>query len=126
MERNWDTVRSILIKLAQLPNTDTDLSLDDFGCSNDDEAYDISYNMELLIEAGFVQGVLHKYLDGGPTDFTASKLTWSGNDYLQAIRNDTVWNKTKDTFKSKGLEMTLELIKSVAIGITAKMLNLPS
>lgn len=34
------------------------------------------------------------------------KLTWKGQDYLSAIESDTVWNKSKEIVKSKGLEVT--------------------
>lgn len=58
----------------------------------------------------------------GPINFTASRLTWTGHEFLDAIRSDTVWNKTKQTFSSKGLDMTFDLIKTVAAGVTTSLL----
>lgn len=126
MKREWDTVRLILTKLEELPDTDASLSLDSFECENESEAYKVSYNVSLLIEAGLVKGFMNEISDKGPTSFIAYGLTWAGNELLDSIRSDTVWNMTKETFASKGVEMTFELVKSVAIGVTAKMLGLPS
>ena len=41
-------------------------------------------------------------------------LTNAGYDYLDKIRNDTIWNKTKDTIKKKGLPLVIDTIKTVA------------
>ncbi len=45
------------------------------------------------------------------------KLTWAGNDFLDAIENDNIWNKTKEVVKQKGLEvgqLSFEVIKTFA------------
>lgn len=41
-------------------------------------------------------------------------MTWDGHEFLDKIREDTVWNKTKDLIKEKGLPMALEVVKNVA------------
>jgi hypothetical protein len=50
-------------------------------------------------------------------------LTWEGHELLDAIKNDTVWNKTKDTFISKGLSMTFDLVKTMATKIATDYLK---
>ncbi|WP_234918767.1 DUF2513 domain-containing protein [Aeromonas veronii] len=122
MKRDWDTVRFLLTSLEALPNTDENLSLDSFEHETEEATYSTSYHMELLIEAGLAEGVMHKFLDGGPTDFSAFRLTWAGHEFLDAIRSDTVWNKTKETFTTKGLDMTFDLIKTVAGGVATSLL----
>lgn len=34
------------------------------------------------------------------------KLTWYGNDYLDAISSENVWSKTKEIIKEKGMEVS--------------------
>ena len=46
--------------------------------------------------------------------FYITRLTWYGHEFLDAINNDTVWEKTKKSFASSGVSMTFELVKSVA------------
>lgn len=123
MKRDWDTVRELLTRIEELPTTDHRLTLGDF---EQNAAYTTSYHMDLLIKAGLVDGRMHPVLGGGPVQFTASKLTWEGHGFLDAIRNDTVWNKTKATFTDKGLDMTFDGIKSVAAWCLTSMLGLPS
>jgi len=48
MRRNWDTIREILTRLEDLPDTDSILRLSDFPAERN---YEISYHVELLIEA---------------------------------------------------------------------------
>ncbi|WP_421331990.1 DUF2513 domain-containing protein [Aeromonas veronii] len=66
MKRDWDTVRDVLTKLEGLPNTDRYLSLGNFELTDEEAAYTISYHMELLIEAGLVEGKMSRVLGGGP------------------------------------------------------------
>ena len=51
------------------------------------------------------------------------RLTWEGHDYLENIRQDTIWNRTKDIILEKGLVMTLGVIKTVATGLMSDMVN---
>ena len=79
MKRDWDTVRDLLTKLEGLPNTDHYLSLGNFELTDANAAYTISYHMELLIEAGLVEGKMSRVLGRGPINFTATRLTWTGH-----------------------------------------------
>ncbi len=119
MKRNWDTIRELLSKVEEctLP-TDT-VRLSDFP---EERAPEISYHMALLIDAGLVNGQMIKTIGPEVKDFFAQKLSWSGHEFLDAIRSDTVWQKTKTVFKEKGLDMTFDLIKEGAKKIGAVIL----
>jgi len=62
---------------------------------------------------------LHCIRDAKPIDnqypFFATRLTWNGHEFLDAVRSDTVWQNTKKTILSKGGSMTFDLVKSVAM-----------
>ena len=120
MKRNWDTIREILTRLEGLPDTNATLRLSDFPT---DLAFEYSYHTELLMEAGLVEGQMSRTLGGGPTDFFAQRLTWAGHEFLDSIRSDTVWAKTKKTFASKGIDMTFDLVKSVASEISVALIR---
>lgn len=120
MKRNWDTIRDLLTRLEELPDTDATLRLSDFPA---DREFEISYHMELLMEAGLVEGQMSKTLGGGPTEFFARRLTWLGHEFLDAVRSDTVWNKTKKTFSAKGIDMTFDLVKTVASDIAGALIR---
>jgi hypothetical protein len=42
-------------------------------------------------------------------DFIIHRLTREGHDFLQAIRNDTVWNRIMSKAKELGGALTLEI-----------------
>lgn len=111
MKRNWDTIRELLAKVEEctLP-TDT-VELKDFS---EERAAEISYHMALLIEAGLVSGQMLKTVGMEVNDFFAYQLTWNGHEFLDSIRSDTVWQKTKKMFTEQGLSMSFDLIKEGA------------
>ena len=120
MKRNWDTIRELLTKLEECDLPQDMLQLSSFP---EDRAAEISYHLELLIEAGLVDGEMVKTLGGGPYDFFANRLTWNGHEFLDAIRSDTVWQKTKKVFVTKGVSMTFDLVKSVASEVAGGLLK---
>ncbi len=119
MKRNWDKIREILVRLEEEASAQT-ISLASFP---EDEAEAVSYHMELLIEAGLVNGKMSKAMGLGPYDFFAMRLTWEGHEFLDAIRDETIWNKTKNSFVTQGLSMTFDLVRSVAVDITSSYLK---
>lgn len=73
----------------------------------------ISYNLALMIEAGFFSGRPQMAGDGG---LVCSGISWAGHDYLDAVRDPEVWRKTKDGAKSVG-GLTFGLVKDLAVAI---------
>ena len=120
MKRDWDTIREILTKLEESSDTDDFLQLDSFP---QDRAAEISYHMELLFEAGLVDGEMSKTIGPGPYGFFATRLTWTGHEFLDTIRSSTVWEKTKKSIVSKGLSLTFDLIKSVATDVAGSIVK---
>ncbi len=120
MKRNWDMIRDILTKLEEFSNEEGRFNLSRFS---QDKHVEISYHMELLIEAGLVNGQMSEEFGPGPEDFFVNRLTWQGHEFLDAIRNDTVWQKTKKTFLSQGISMTFDLVKSFASDVAASYLK---
>ena len=119
MKRDWDTIREILTTLENNTSSNN-IQLSDFPSQ---EAENISYHVELLLEANLVDGEMDEILGREPSDFDISRLTWNGHEFLDSINNDTVWNKTKKSFASNGISMTIELIKSVAADATTSILK---
>jgi Hypothetical protein (DUF2513) len=117
MKRNWDTIREILLR-AEALESDTTLRLSDFDENRSDE---IAYHVKLLKEAELIQVSIAEFLGGAGIHFDLERLTWSGHEFLDAIRNVTIWDKTKATIAEKGGTMTFELVKSVAIKLATAL-----
>jgi hypothetical protein len=119
MKRNWDLIREVLIRLDEKGPEKHALRAEDF---DEERHHEVAYQVELLKEAGLVDAQIMKAASG-PPDFLALRLTWEGHELLDAIRNDTVWKRTKESFLTKGLSMTFELVRSVAISIATEFLK---
>ena len=46
-------------------------------------------------------------------------LTWEGHNFIDNIREDTIWNNTKKKIKEKALPMTLEVIREISSALVA-------
>jgi hypothetical protein len=120
MKRDWDTIREILLCLEEKGPEEHSLRLSNF---QEGRSSEFSYHVELLIEAGLIRGEMVKAMGQKVPDFIITRLTWEGHELLDAIKSDTIWNKTKESFISKGLSMSFELVKSMAIKIASDYLG---
>lgn len=116
MKRNWDLIRSILLKLES--QSEARGSLFDGFTGFDSET--VSYHFKLLQSAGLIEAIDYSSLN--EMSLIARSLTWQGHELLDKIRNDTVWNSLKTTIKSKSLDLSLDTIKQVAQTIISQML----
>jgi hypothetical protein len=120
MKRNWDTIRDLLTKVEACTLPTDMVKLSDFP---EEQAAEVSYHMELLIDAGLVNGQMSKSLGPEIKSFFARKLTWEGHEFLDGIRSDTVWEKTKKVFVEQGVSMTFDLVKEGAKSVGSALLN---
>jgi hypothetical protein len=51
------------------------------------------------------------------------RLTNAGHDYLEAVRDPGVWEKTKATVSETGGAATLEIVKALAVGFLKKKIS---
>ena len=57
--------------------------------------------------------------------YWAKGLTWQGHEFIDAIKNETVWNKVKGEAGKRGVDLSFETIKAIATGVVKSLLNLP-
>jgi len=70
------------------------------------------YQLYLMHDAGLIEG--NGYKSG------IFFITNQGHDFLDAIRDEGLWQKTKDTVSETGGNATLEIVKALAIGFLKK------
>ena len=119
MTRDWELVREILVKLEEKSDTKKGLRPEEIQ-SHDREV--VSYHIKLLLQARLVEGECSKALSA-PLYCFAYNLTWEGHEFLDKIRNDTVWNKVKTTLKNKGIEFSFDSIKILASEYIRSMIS---
>jgi hypothetical protein len=65
-----------------------------------------NHHLELLCDCGFLARV----------NDNAYRLTSAGHDFTQAVRDETIWTKTKGKVAEAGGYVTLEILSSIAVG----------
>ena len=120
MKRDWDVIRKILTRLEEHNLDQGSLRLSDFPKN---EFASIAYNMELLVEAKIVSGQMAGEITLAPQDFFAERLTWEGHEFLDSIRDDSIWKKIKKEFSQNSISMTFDLVKKVSSGIAISLLK---
>lgn len=73
----------------------------------------INEHVKLAYENGFFQDINTISICGGMC-YWVGNLSNEGYDFLDKIRDDTVWNRTKDVIVQKGLPMVVNTIKAIS------------
>ena len=113
MERDMVLIRKILFAIEE-KYIDRALSYHDLGL-NDYTPEVVAYHCSLLHDAQLVSSYVYAFYVG--------RLTWEGHEFLDKIKNDTVWNKTLKVIKEKGLPLALDTVKDIAAAVAAAMLQ---
>ena len=122
MKRDLDLIRSILIEIES-NKEDKTLNSSDFLYLNNDKNT-IDYHLYLLNDAGYIDAIDVTCIGHRYPQYLIKWLTNDGCEYLDTIRDDSVWSKTKDKIYSVGNALTLSTVKSVASNVSLDQLGL--
>lgn len=98
MKRDMELIRKLLFLIEEHDDPHKELKIP----SDIDKQFAV-YHLKLLEQAGYTENNI-KYADNQPL-WIYSSLTWDGHEFLDSVKNDTVWEKVKEGIKSKGLEL---------------------
>ncbi|WP_417279242.1 DUF2513 domain-containing protein [Celeribacter sp.] len=79
-----------------------------------------SYQIQLLQQAGFIQVGPISMGSGMPS---WGSVTFEGHDYLDAIRDEGIWSKTKNAVAETGGSASIEIVKALAVGFLKKKIS---
>lgn len=111
MKRDFDLIRKLLMFFEAKPGPEHVMvpPIDGF------DDLTIKYHLVLLYDAGFLRcepvtsSTSDRVIYVLPFD-----LTWQGHEFLEKIRNETTWNKIKETILSKGGTFAFNIINELA------------
>jgi hypothetical protein len=101
VKRDMDLLRSLLLKVEEQSPNGPFTTIEIPGHSEDE----VRYHARLAQGAGFVEADF--MMDG----FIVTGLTWAGHEFLDAAREDKLWNKAKQTVLTNAGTLTLEALK---------------
>jgi len=69
----------------------------------------VFYHMKLLYDAGLITARVGDVWDPD-TEFQFINLTWSGHEFLDAVRDDNLWEKAKEIVMKPGASFTFDIL----------------
>ncbi|MBC3233732.1 DUF2513 domain-containing protein [Pseudomonas lurida] len=120
MRRDMDLLRLLLLKLEVLHEDAHSICHYQYeelmveGFTEDQ----VAYHLDLATEAGLVdQGG-----NGSMHGFMFKRLTWEGHDFVDAVRDNDIWMKTRQGVNAAG-GFSVDLLKDLAKGFIKKKIS---
>lgn len=120
MKRDMELIRKMLLALES--EEPSEVAWKDVHENYTAEQY--NYHSYWLVEAGLANGVVSTDERGLPSPAVLLHLTWSGCDFLDSIRDASVWEKTKTNLLKPGASMTFALVKDYATYLVKQKLGM--
>jgi Hypothetical protein (DUF2513) len=108
MKRDWEMIRSLLLEIERESQFNNQYIFDEKDHSKIEFHQTRRAHLRLMKEAGFIRtmGEMEHYTMG---------ITWTGYEFLDTIRDDEVWSKTKSgaiDVKNFSVEMLKDIAKA--------------
>ena len=81
----------------------------------------IIYHIKLLHQAGLVKGIDASSLEG--FQLIDINLTWEGHEFLDKIKNESIWNQAKQKAIETSGGISFEILKYVLVAIIKNKLG---
>lgn len=119
MKRNMDLCRKILLAIEEkyIDTPIYNLKIENYPVEQ------IAYHCKILHDANLIFDYKANYGGNHIVSFGVGVLTWAGNEYLDKIRSNSIWNKIKNTLNEKGISITFESTARLATNIIADLIN---
>ncbi|MBD1396777.1 DUF2513 domain-containing protein [Pontibacter sp. JH31] len=107
MKRDIDLIRQILLQTEELGSLSRSFELSIEGYNTNET----SYHVKILFQAGYLEAEhisCREFEEWNPIS-----LTWSGHEFLDAARDNTVWNKAKSRIGDKLPTVGFDMLKSI-------------
>jgi hypothetical protein len=115
MRRDMDVVREIVRQVQSKGN----LAPDRIAIEGQ-ETWIVERHLELLMEAGLLEGMISRPQDRDYPVVSVKDLTWAGHDFAGTVLNDTVWGQMKQRISAA--DMATVPLKIIS-GIGQKLLE---
>ena len=116
-----DLVRDILLKLEDDSVTGWGPAINEAFPDLDPDV--VFHHLTLLDDAGLTAKGAEVRLSNKTINLPTVRLTWDGHEFLEAARNESVWNQAKAKVGKAG-SWTFELLFKVLTTLAAKKIGL--
>lgn len=120
MKRDMSLVRQILLEMENhphLPGYPIDLNIEGYSKEL------VSYHVNIMGEAGLIEAE-PEVATGRPPLWRPTKITWEGQDFLDAARNEKIWLKAVKEVGKVGGSITFVVFKELLTQYVKEQLGL--
>jgi len=111
MRRNMDLVREILIEVSK---SDKEVRASEIAeKSSKYSLEEIIYNMKIMEEGNLINVCIGER-EVGVVDVIVLDITWYGNEFLDSISSNEIWEKIKNNFSDKIINIPFDILTSLA------------
>ena len=119
MKRDMELVRIILLEIA-----DSNEPIEASRIANERYSANlVGYHFQILNEAGLIVASVSAAGNNPYYFASASRLTWEGNDYLDAIRDESIWSRIKSAVAKATGTTTLDVVKTLASSLSLEAIK---
>ena len=129
MKLNQDCIRDLMLYLEDSLTLSNSIDIDCYSNDSFLKGYskeDLSYTALKLIEANYINAKIENFLDTVFPYISIKSITYNGHKFLDTIRDDNVWTKTKgllSCFKSVSIEVVSETASKVITNLINQKLG---
>ncbi len=111
MKRDMELVKKILKRIEEHETNELiyEIALEDY------DSQKIYYHCHLLIEANLIEGEVDRALGGRMRINRIYGLSWDGHEFLDAAKNEKVWNSVKDKIKEQSISIPFSIMKNLLL-----------
>ena len=120
MKRDVDLIRALLLYLEEK----SDETLWEKPLLDGHSEFEVMYQLILMHEAGFIRSERSATESGRSIKVYPTGLTWKGHEFLDAAREDSVWNRAKAAVLEKTGSLSFTLLSSYLISAGKTKLGL--
>ena len=110
MRRDLDLIRDIMLRLEEAPREHIELIFEDTS----PEVLD--YHLELLMNSGMIRETSKSQTQDG-VQILAPFITMQGHDFLDDVREDSIWVRAKEKAASAAGTASIQVVKHFATEI---------
>ena len=123
MKRDLDLMRDMMLRIESLCPSPGKITSDSFTdlCSDKDK---IGFHLFLLYDVGFIVAEPVNHSKMRCSDYIVEYLTFIGCDYLDSIRDQSVWNSIKEKLRRIGGNATLDILTDLASSLLREQLGM--
>ena len=122
MKRDMDLVRVILMRVEERTKTKMRDLLPDPDDEEERQRY--SYHIKMLVDERLLDGRAFSSMKN--TDWSDLELRWPGHEFLNTLRDPSVWEKTKEVSRKAGgggLQVMLEIGRTIIVEAAKEQLK---